>query len=384
MKRVRGYLGFALILLASAFLISPARGVDETTRVAMDGTAVAKLDKGTESLHKEFPLLNLEDPLVKGLKAIHDRHTEGIMAMPETVGTAVGVDETGKSCILVLLKEEAPFGAIPASLEGVPVVSLVTGEIHAMLPSTFQPTARLTQTSKWPLPVPIGVSTGNRNECSAGTISARLKSGSAVYALSNNHVYARANAASIGEEVMQPGLYDTGCSTSTSRTSAIGTLQAFVPLDFTGGNNEVDAAIALSSTQKLGRSTPRGGYGTPSRTTTAAQVNLRVKKYGRTSSLTRGVISAINATVNVNYGTAGTARFVNQIIVTSRSSFIKPGDSGSLLVTDNSAARPVGLLFAGNSAGTLAVANPISSVLTKLGGAGVVGTPVSGLTIDGK
>ncbi len=63
---------------------------------------------------------------------------------------------------------------------------------------------------------------------------------------------------------------------------------------------------------------------------------------------------------------SGTARFDDQIIVQSGSAFILPGDSGSLLVSDPGA-NPVGLLFAGNSSGTLAIANRIDLVLQRFG-----------------
>ncbi len=46
--------------------------------------------------------------------------------------------------------------------------------------------------------------------------------------------------------------------------------------------------------------------------------------------------------------------------------FLQSGDSGSLLVTDDSGKRPVGLLFAGNSNGKLAIANDIRDVLAEL------------------
>lgn len=110
--------------------------------------------------------------------------------------------------------------------------------------------------------MPIGVSTGNVNECSAGTIAARVKDASGnVYALSNNHVYALENRAPIGSEILQPGLIDTRCALRGN--NVIGTLSRFVPIDFTGGPNAVDAAIALSSTSLLGNATPSGGYGIP-------------------------------------------------------------------------------------------------------------------------
>jgi PKD repeat protein len=130
--------------------------------------------------------------------------------------------------------------------------------------------------------------------------------------------------------------------------------------------NELDAAIALSSTANLGTATPAGGYGTPSSETATAFVGMAVQKYGRTTGMTSGEITAINATVNVGYS-RGTARFVKQIIVESGTPFIGGGDSGSLLVTDDSGLNPVGLLFAGTGDGLLAVANPIDLVLDRFG-----------------
>ncbi len=49
--------------------------------------------------------------------------------------------------------------------------------------------------------------------------------------------------------------------------------------------------------------------------------------------------------------------------VETSSAFVLPGDSGSLVVTDDVNANPVGLLFAGNADGTMAIVNPIESVL---------------------
>lgn len=84
-----------------------------------------------------------------------------------------------------------------------------------------------------------------------------------------------------------------------------------------------------------------------------------------TTGLTSGSITSINTTVIVRYS-RGQARFVNQIVVESSSAFILPGDSGSLLVTQDGNI-PAGLLFAGNSSGTYALANRIEDVLTALG-----------------
>ena len=183
-----------------------------------------------------------------------------------------------------------------------------------------------------------------------------------VYALSNNHVYANENRAKIGDSVLQPGVFDGGANPR----DAIGALYAFKPIVFSrAASNTIDAAIALCSTDTLGNSTPvlpgyPLGYGTPSSTwVTTASVGLPVQKYGRTTSLTKGTVYAINAIVTVGYST-GTARFVNQIVITP-GTFSAGGDSGSLIVTNDTDCKPVGLLFAGSS--TITIANPIDAVL---------------------
>lgn len=91
----------------------------------------------------------------------------------------------------------------------------------------------------------------------------------------------------------------------------------------------------------------------------------RVMKHGRTTQQTKGRVFATNATVNVNCGSPGVARFVNQIVITG--SFSAGGDSGSLVVLEKGkdARQPVGLLFAGSSSTT--IANPIDAVLSRFG-----------------
>ena len=107
------------------------------------------------------------------------------------------------------------------------------------------------------------------------------------------------------------------------------------------------------------------GYGIPNSETTSADLGMAVQKYGRTTGLTAGAITGINATVRVRYS-SGSARFVGQIII-GPGGFSAGGDSGSLVVIQNgkNARKPVGLLFAGSTSFT--VANPIDPVLTRFG-----------------
>ncbi|HEY5915065.1 MAG TPA: hypothetical protein VJA21_31105 [Verrucomicrobiae bacterium] len=304
-----------------------------------------------------------------------------LLATPGVVGAGVGLDGAGRGAIHILVIDNAAAAKMPNVMDDVAVVTQVTGEILALRglepvaaerPAGTKPTRdRIDPSGYFNRPVPIGVSTGNAQvgtPCSAGTIGCRVIKGNAVYALSNNHVYARENDAAIGEPVSQPGPYDTRCIVSSKYD--LGSLADFVEINFSGANH-VDAAIALTTTDLLGNATPANGYGVPKAATTEAVLGDAVQKYGRTTALTKGAISAVDVMINVGYS-KGTATFANQILVFSRRAFIKAGDSGSLLVTDPGK-NPVGLLFAGNSTGQYAFANPIGAVIKGLG-----------VTIDGE
>ncbi len=212
--------------------------------------------------------------------------------------------------------------------------------------------------------MPIGVSTGHP-AITAGTIGCRVKDDAGeAYALSNNHIYANENNATIGDAVIQPGTVDGG----TSPADDIGTLSDFEPIVFsTSANNTIDAAIALSSTALLGNATPSDGYGTPKSATVTPAINQKVMKYGRTTGLTKGSIALLNVTVNVGYD-SGVARFVDQIAI-QPGSFSAGGDSGSLIVLNPKGKgsadkrKAVGLLFAGSVLFT--IANPIDAVLDR-------------------
>ena len=160
------------------------------------------------------------------------------------------------------------------------------------------PAAACSTTERCPRPVPIGVFTGHPS-ITAGTIGARVTDGTNVFALSNNHVYAASNSATIGDNVLQPGAYDGG----QDPADAIGTLSAFETIVFsTSASNVIDAAIALSSTANLSNATPSDGYGTLSSTTATVSINEKLRKYGRTTQQTKGFVWATNVTVDVNYG----------------------------------------------------------------------------------
>ena len=166
------------------------------------------------------------------------------------------------------------------------------------------------------------------------------------YILSNNHVLANSNAASLGDPILQPGPFDGGHLPA----DVIARLTRYVPIQFhtptTKPLNLVDAAIAEGNFHDLNREVYWGGH--VKALYTAPKVNDIVQKTGRTTGFTTGRVTNINATVDVNYGGGRIARFRNQIVTTRMGA---PGDSGSLIM--NRDEHAVGLLFAGSSTRTI-------------------------------
>ncbi len=91
-----------------------------------------------------------------------------------------------------------------------------------------------------------------------------------------------------------------------------------------------------------------------------AELGDAVKKSGRTTEFTTGQILQVDVTVDVDYGSGRTARFVDQLLSGPMS---QGGDSGSAVLNDDD--RLVGLLFAGSDNTT--IMNRISHVFTALG-----------------
>jgi len=304
-------------------------------------------------------------PDIHAAIAAQGHHSDALMRIPGVVGTAVGLVK-GKPAVRIFV-ERADVRGLPSELDGMPVDVKVTGRFMAL----SDPTTRQR-------PAPLGYSVGHP-AITAGSIGGRVVDGAgAVYVLSNNHVLANSNDASIGDPALQPGPYDGG----TAPADQIGTLAAFNTIDFSGGSNTIDAAIARSDATNLGNATPTDdGYGTPSAAIYGDANNdgvfddkttllgLNVQKYGRTTKLTHGQITGINATVDVCYEVfiifcVKSARFVDQLVI-EPGSFSGGGDSGSLIVTDDQNKNPVGLLFAGSS--TQTIANRIDLVLNNFG-----------------
>lgn len=235
------------------------------------------------------------------------------------------------------------------------------GPLGAVMPST----TGIQALTKRMRPCPAGFSIGNV-AITAGTLGSVVydflpgatidppQSGigtpSTFYVLSNNHVLAASNTAPLGSSIVQPGRFDGGVDPQ----DRIATLSRFVPIQFAPAvpldrqNNVVDCAIGACQFQDATREIYYNGAPRGWRRKANVQVGDRVRKTGRTTNTSFGRIISTNATIDVGYGPAGTARFHDQIVTTNISA---GGDSGSLVTTYDNVA--VGLLFAGSSISTI-------------------------------
>jgi len=250
-------------------------------------------------------------------------------------------------------------------------------------------------------PMLLGSSGGNNNDfdekgntivdCCSGTLGSLLRDDSGrEYLLSNNHVLARSDHASVGDTIVQPGLIDNNCTPNGDGpgTVPVGALTAWLPLRSPQTN--ADAAIAQvashtvdtsGSIMEFGSRLPDGSLASapPGVSSTDgkgenATLQLHVAKSGRTTGLTCGKVTALDLDVAVDYyrdcaetKAYLTKTFTGQFAV-SGDRFSDAGDSGALMV-DSANAEPVGLFFAGGIDGngvSHAIANPASEVLNEL------------------
>lgn len=302
------------------------------------------------------------DAMIQAVMEVQDRHTDRLLRIPGIVGTAITILPDGQYAVKVLTRYRGVGRALPAFLDGIPVAVEEVGDIRA-----------LAFTGKYNPPVPVGISIGNINECAAGTHGAVVTKNGNYYVLSNNHILARQNNAKVGEDIQQPGRFDSIPQCDVGFPNHIADLSekkdiTFSPLGLFG-NNRIDAAIAKLKGAKgidyTCETEPTCGY-TPGTTPVPPSMPMKVKKCGRTTELKRGTVTGLNVTVRVNYG--GTppkyARFNGQV---QFSNISQAGDSGSLIVEDDeiNTNKPVALLFAGSA--TTTIGNPIGEVLSNFG-----------------
>lgn len=298
--------------------------------------------------------------------------TQGVIGVgiglpnPDSIGLGAGIP--GEPMLTLFTDHALPqeallnslaFSAGTHALSSVPIHQVPVGSVDAY---SFRGRHR---------PAPGGVSVGHL-DVTAGTLGSRAIGLTAPWnnrhlILSNNHVLANSNGGRVGDSIIQPGVADGGRHPGDQ----IAVLARWVPINFGGAPNFVDAAIGWAWHERvrgeqyyLSGSSP--AYYRTGTTPLAASLGLNVGKSGRTTGLTQGRVTQIGVSVNVNFGGGRVALFRNQIAIQSvnRNPFSAGGDSGSLIWHWAADRRPVGLLFAGGGGTTFA--NPIGNVLSAL------------------
>ncbi len=316
------------------------------------------------------------------------RNRDQLLKRSNVIATGVGCKITGgqKTKTLSLICSVAEKVAasqlssrdiVPTTLEDAPTDVVQTGIIRALQSTTGRHR-----------PAPGGVSIGHR-DITAGTLGCLVQKEGRIFILSNNHVLANSNQAEIGDPILQPGPYDGG----SYPDDRIAVLEDFVPINIIGlpsecriangiagvlnalakllgtrvrmrainqqaPENLVDAAVARPIKaedvieQILQIGTIQGSA--------KGELGMAIKKSGRTTELTAGIIEQVDVSVNVQYGKGQIAMFTDQLMAGAMS---QGGDSGSAVLDDSN--RLVGLLFAGSDTST--VINRIENVFSALG-----------------
>jgi hypothetical protein len=323
---------------------------------------------------------------VERTRQVKQQVVNTLLAKENVVACGVGYKETegvmtDELCIVVSVEKKVPL----AQLAEADIVPRTVDDVKTDVLETGLITAWQDPTEKW-RPAPGGVSNGHIN-ITAGTLGCLVLKGGELFILSNNHVLADINQGKKGDPIIQPGKYDGG-----TLADQIATLEEFVPIDFgtspptcpmaeaieqllnaiargvgsshrvvsyqeSRGENQVDAALArplsldLVERRILNIGVPKGSR--------EATLGTNIKKSGRTTGFTTGRITQIDATVQVSYGSAGTATFTDQFVAGAMSA---GGDSGSAVLDEED--YVVGLLFAGSQNTT--IINPIQFVLDAL------------------
>jgi hypothetical protein len=258
-------------------------------------------------------------------------------------------------------REEVDVRVIgPVRPLGTPLASSPLGSSPGSSPAELQRRVR---------PLRPGLSISHQ-DVTAGTLGGfvRRPGIDGLLVLSNNHVLADGGAATEGDPVLQPGVADGG--TAADR---IGTLTAFVRLSADPGNL-VDAAVAALDPGVPADPTgyPGGALGSVVAAVDEVDPEELVEKIGRTTGHTRGRITAVEVDgVGVQYDD-GVHTFDDQVEIEGLTgAFSAGGDSGSVIWRSRDRA-PLGLLFAGSTAGGSAgggvtFANPLATVLRTLG-----------------
>jgi hypothetical protein len=293
----------------------------------------------------------------------------------QSVGYTPGAEQ--EEVVVYVTKGSQRFlNKLPKTVADVPVVVRVMGKVKV----TLQPAMAASNSSYFferNGRIACGGSVAPSREDYAGTLGAFATGPGGTFALSNNHVFAACNHTPVDMPILAPATMDARPNRSAPREvcrfcdmfelrSGIPALVNPISLDAAVG--KVEDVSRISSWQ--GDDTD--GYDTP-KDVVAPTSGLRVKKFGRTTGLTKGTIEAFVPTPWVL--PYKSRRFTSEVWFTDTwtvrgdagEPFAMPGDSGSLIVTEDGS-QAVGLVFAVNNRSQYAIFCPIADVLAQFGG----------------
>jgi hypothetical protein len=318
------------------------------------------------------------------IRPVKERVEDELLRIPGVTGVDIRRKvtkgkETDQMAIVVSVKSKKPKSAVkedelvPPEIDGIPtdvveeeivlhvameVLEDVAAMVDATVYSTLQGGISMGPCRSVFLSPPDVPAAGNY--IFVGTLGAMVKdrATSARMALTNFHVACVDSTWAVGNTQTQPGRVDGG----TCPGNKFGAIARAVLSDHVDGS-----VISIDA----GKTTACNivDIGAVKGKNTAA-VGMSIRKRGRTTGLTYGTVTSVDATVSINYGDGlGTHTLKNQIRMeadTAHSTIMSDhGDSGSVVVDANN--KVVGLLFAGlDPSHTVSWANPIQSVLDEL------------------
>ncbi len=288
---------------------------------------------------------------------------------PGVVGVDIGYKEvhgrpTNTLAIRVLVERKrdvSPQQQIPVTVQGIPTDVIERRfELHVLAIPALELEPQIDTGTYEPLigGVSIGPCRLVGGQVFVGTLGAVVQDNLTrePMLLSNFHVLCIDMTWAVGDALSQPGVPDSG----RCPRSVVGTVERAVLGD------QVDCAVAKVSRATRCGVAEIGAVGGPA----TAAIGDAVRKRGRTTGLTDGVIDTVDLTVAMNYGgDIGMVTLTNQIGIntdpTRNPKFGDRGDSGSVVVNDRS--EVVGLYAGGASDDSgYGLANPIAAVLTSL------------------
>ncbi len=279
---------------------------------------------------------------------------------PAPIGIGIGIgNRPGEFSLAIRVRERLP--QLDLLLRR--IIALANNEVDIVTTGAVRPfltpvDVGVLRSPCRPLVIGCSVAHVTSTAGTLGLIAQHTKTNRAVL-VSNSHVFAHSGTARIGDGITQPGRIDQGAA-------PVGALLDFVPLK-PNGSNQVDAAIALPDSAIGLQPNDIPGIGNFTIAPAGSLLpNLNVSKLGRTSGLTRGVVTAVEIDHIVVESEIGNLTFDDQIEIKGVDrAFSELGDSGSLIVSDQNQA--IGMLFCGNefANGGLGVtyANPLPKVM---------------------